>query len=190
MPPRWAVLAVLALLASPLHAKTPSPHKHKASAAERATNKKAPALTWEKLAERVLKEGVDRPYTLPATRKLGFDMDVVPAKAALYDHSKTPDGEDHSIYITYVSTNGALHPKDIIIDALNVFTQNNVQRFEGHIIRFEPGGKIIAGIKAVGIIGQDPKQTVMSPNSVFIATKFREDQKLFLNDMAGKPFDQ
>jgi hypothetical protein len=184
---RWTLLTVLLLAATPLNAKTPARPRHHA---KRAAKKVAPALTWRALAERVIKEGVDRPYTAPATRKLGYATDDVTAKAALYESSQTPDGEDHSIYITYVSTNGVLRPKDIIVDAVHIYKEKAVQRFEGHIIRFDLDGKIIAAIRATGIVGGDITQTVMPPKGKFAVSRLNRDRDLFLVEMAGKPFSQ
>ncbi|MDE2491508.1 MAG: hypothetical protein KGM24_11715 [Elusimicrobia bacterium] len=183
-----AAAACALLVAAPLSAAPSQSAKPRSKPAARHRKHHKPRpLTWERLAERVVKEGVDsHPLRAPTTRNLGYDADVVPTKAVRYTSKQTPDGWEYDIYVVTSRTG---KPAEIVVAVTKVRTESKARYLDGFNVRFTPSGRILGAMRASGFVGRIV-QTPLLPSEHSVRDRFESIQKMLLLKMTGVPFDK
>jgi hypothetical protein len=188
-----AAAACALLLAAPVSAAPSKPAKSRVQPAlhrKPRSHRKPRPLTWETLAERVIKDGVDHPLRAPLSRNLGYDADIVPTRAVRYVSGHTPDGLEYEIFvIVKTSKDRTEKPSEIVVDGTQVETKSKGRYLSGYDIRFTPDGRILDAMKASGYLGQ-VVQSRLSPSDPFVRATFANLTNVLLVKMAEIPFDK
>jgi hypothetical protein len=140
----------------------------------------ASARTWKTVAEYVLKNGAQSTLKAPSSRMLGFDSDAVPSRGLRIKAEAAKDKKEHAVHATYESDErGVMTPKEIVLGVTLVSETAGKKAVEGYKMRITLDGKIVAVMRAAGVVGE-VEQTAVAPDSKEALAVYGAESRLHL----------
>ncbi len=154
-----------------------------AAAAETKKSPPKSSRSWKAVVDHAWKNGTDWPIKSPSSKTLGFSESEVKAKGVSIEDDKSSDGREHAFKVVYdLDAKGAPRPKEVTISTTKVAESPNGKQVDGYIARVSLDGKLIRGMRSLGIVGQ-VKQTPLDAGSGELKAFFEKEKAFYLKEI-------